>query len=362
MNVAPSILGLASNGPKPENSAIAVSGTFSDPGWLENLTGTIDWGDGTPVQAIAGTLENVRPNATLAFSSSHVYGDDGTFTANVCGFDDDTSTCQNIALSVTNVIPTTVIDETGTFLVNGVPTFIVHAGVTVPFTAGSFDPGSDDRTTTWDWGDGPPSPDSTKLSLNDASFNPDPDPSPTINPRTVTDAEPHAFGDACFYNVTFGASDDDGGSSSDSVKVIVTGNESKERSVGYWQTQYRPRPTALPEAQRLCYLAIVGFMSTVFNEVRDASAVAAAFDVMFMGQNGGSELQQLDRQLLAAWLNFANGAFDYTELVFDSNGDGVADTQFSAVMAAAEAVRLNPASTAAELRAQRQLLQRLSGD
>jgi hypothetical protein len=274
--------------------------------------------------------------------------------------DDDTTTCQNILLTITNVNPTAVIDETGTILVNGVPTFIAHEGVPVLFTATSFDPGSDDRTTTWDWGDGPPSPDSTKLSLNDPSFNPDPDPSPTINPRTVTDSEPHAFGDACFYTVTFGAADDDFGTASDTVKVIITGNESKERSAGYWQTQYLPRPTALPEARRLCYLAIVGFVSTVFDEFRDASTVAAAFDVLFLKQNGGSELEKLDRQLLTAWLNFANGAFEFTEL-FDTDGDGVADTQFAAIMAAAEAVRLNPASTEAELRAQRQILQRLQG-
>lgn len=359
LNVAPSVV-LASNGPKPENSAITVSGSISDPGWLDVLTATIDWGDGTPVESISGTLENVRPDATLTFSVAHTYGDDGTFTATVCGSDDDTTTCRSIGLSVTNVNPTAVIDETGTFLVNGIPTFIVHAGVTMPFTASSFDPGSDDRTTTWDWADGPPSPDSTKLSLNDASFNPDPDPSPTINPRTVTDAEPHAFADACFYTVTFGASDDDGGTASDTVKVIITGNASLQRSAGYWQTQYRPRPTAFTEARRLCYLAIAGFMSTVFDEVRDASTVAAAFDVLFMKHNGGSAIEQLDRQILTAWLNFANGAFDYTELV-DTDGNGVADTQFAVVMATAEAVRLNPASTEAQLRAQRDILERING-
>lgn len=358
LNVAPSIVGLGSNGPKPENSAITVSGTISDPGWLESLTGTIDWGDGTPVQAIAGTLENVRPDATLAFSVAHTYGDNGMFTLQVCGSDDDTTTCQNLAVTITNVDPTAVIDETGTFLVNGVPTFIAEAGVTVPFAAASFDPGSDDRTTTWDWGDGAPAPDSTKLSLNDPSFNPDPPASPTINPRTVTDTEPHAFAEACFYTVTFGAADDDGGTATDSVKVIITGNETKERSSGYWQTQYRPRPTALPEARRLCYLAIVGFVSTVFDEARDAATVAAAFDVMFLGGNGGSELQKLDRELLTAWLNFANGAFGYAEL-FDTDNDGVADTQFAAILATAEAVRLNPASTTAQLQAQRSILQQL---
>jgi hypothetical protein len=88
--------------------------------------------------------------------------------------------------------------------------------------------------------------------------------------------------------------------------------------------------------------------------------VAAAFDVLDVGGNSGDASQHLDRQLLAAWLNFANGAFDLTELV-DTDGDGTAETQFFAVMTAAEAVRLNPASTAAELHAQRDILQRING-
>ena len=41
-------------------------------------------------------------------------------------------------------------------------------------------------------------------------------------------------------------------------------------------------------------------------------------------------MQQLDRQLLTAWLNFANGAFEYGELV-DTDGNGVGDTAFSVV-------------------------------
>ncbi len=84
------------------------------------------------------------------------------------------------------------------------------------------------------------------------------------------------------------------------------------------------------------------------------------FDVLFVGGSGGSAAQQLDRQLLTAWLNFANGAFDYAELV-DTNGDKIVDTPFSLVMANAEAVRLNPSSTDSQLRAQRDILERING-
>ena len=296
-NVAPTVT-IGNNGPVSENTAVTVSGVVSDAGFQETpLTATIDWGDGSGTQPLAGTVESDRPFKTITYSVTHTYGDDGTFTVSVCAADDDTTgNCNSTSVTVTNTLPTAVIDETGTVLVNGVPTFVAHAGVTVPFEADSFDPGSDDRTTTWDWGDGAPSPDSTELSLNDVLFNPDPDPSPTINPRTVTDDEPHAFGDACFYTVTFGAADDDGGSASDTVKVIIAGNESSPRDAGYWQTQYRPRPTAFTEARRQCYLAIAGFMSNVFNEVRNAGTVPAAFDVLKVSQKTETAIEQLDRQ------------------------------------------------------------------
>lgn len=360
-NVRPAVASLSNDGPKPENTAVSISGVVSDPGWLDGLTATVDWGDGGGPQPLAGVLENTRPDATLTFTNvAHTYGDDGVFVVTVCATDDDgasTVPCGVTLVTVTNVAPTAVIDLTGTVSVNGVDTFVAHEGDVIPFSADSFDPGSDDRTTTWDWGDGAPAPDTTKLSLNDVVFDPDPDPSPTINPRTVTDAEPHAFAAACLYIVTFGARDDDAGAASDSVAVVIAGNESRARNAGYWQTQYRPRPTALDEERRLCYLAIARFMSTVFDESRALSTVAQAFDVMRIDGNGGSELEKLDRELLTAWLNFAAGAYELTEAVDIGSGSST----FAAVLAAAEAVRLNPASTAKQLLDQRNILARMNG-
>jgi M6 family metalloprotease-like protein len=362
VNVAPSVGPLSNSGPVAENTAVTISGVVSDPGWLDTFPSvTVDWDDGAGPQPLPGVTENVRPDATYTFTGvSHTYGDDGSYTVVVCATDDDgatTTPCGVTSIIVTNVDPTAVIDLAGTVLVNGVPTYVAHEGQVVPFAADSFDPGSDDRTTTWDWDDGPPSPDTTKLSLNDAAFDPDPDPSPTINPRSVSDDEPHAFAEACFYTVTFAARDDDAGSDSDQVAVVIAGNESKERNAGYWQTQYRPRPTALPEARRLCYLEIVRFMSTVFSEQRAADTVAQAFDVMSLARNGGSELEKLDRELLVAWLNFANGAYDLTETVRIGN----TTSTFASVVATAEAVRLNPASTSRELQEQRSTLAQMNG-
>jgi PKD domain len=358
-NVAPGIGTITTDSPKNENATMTISGVISDPGWLDDpLTATISFGDGQPAVALTGTTEGVRPDATLTYSVTHTYGDDGAFTIAVCGFDDDTSTCATKGVTVGNVAPTAVIDKSGATIVNGTPTVIAKEGVPTNFSARSIDPGSDDLSGRWTWGDA--TPDSLTLSLNDIGFNPDPDPSPTVNPRDVTDAKIHTFGSACLYQVGFRSTDDDTGTATDSVQVIVAGSATTLFNAGYWQTQYRPRPTALSDARRKCYLLIAGYMSAVFNETTDASTVAKAFDVFYVGGNNGSAKQTLDRQILTAWMNFANGAFTLTTLV-DTDGVGGPDTAFGAVIANAEAVRLNPASTDAALRAQKAILERING-
>jgi hypothetical protein len=344
-NVAPNVVGLVSDAPVDEGSMVTLMGTITDPGWLEVLTGTIDWGDGTAVEPLSGVLENVRPDATLTFSGAHVYGDNGTFIATVCGFDDDTSTCDDLAIEVDNVDPTAEIDESATVLINGVPTFVAHAGEPVDFEGRSTDPGSDDLFLSWDWGDGLPTPDVTTTYLVNPP-NPDPFPSPTIQPRDLTDRKTHAFSDACLYVISFRALDDDGGAGLDTANVIISGNAEKSRSQGYWQHQYRRTGSRdFTDDELECLLAIVGYVSTVFNEERDASTIERAHDVLFLRQNRGSAAEKFDRQLLATLLNFANGSLEWVDI--------------DNVIATAEAVRLDPISTDAELREQRRILAHL---
>jgi M6 family metalloprotease-like protein len=343
---------------QPENTAVSVTGVVSDPGWLDPLTASIDWGDGSGQQPLAGVLENVRPDATLSFSAQHTYGDDGIFTVTVCAADDDTVGNCSIALAtVTNVPPTATIDESGTVLVNGVPVVIAQAGDPVSLSGRSTDPGSDDLTLTWIWDDG--SPDTSTLYLNDPAFNPDPDPSPTINPRDVTDTQSHAFA-ACLYDVGFRAEDDDTGvSATDTVKVLITGTSAERFSAGYWQNVYRSRKsTPFTDEQLECYLEIATFVSNVFSEVRGASTIPQAFDVLKVGGKTTAE-DQFDRQLLAALLNFANGDPDFDELI-DTDGNGAGDTAFLQVLQNVEAVRLNAASTKAQIVAAKDLLERIN--
>jgi M6 family metalloprotease-like protein len=442
-NVAPS-LSLASDAPENEGSTVTVSGTATDPGWLDPLTADIDWDDGTPVETIiGGILENIRPDATLTFNTTHEYGDNGDYDVEVCVDDDDTTTCQIILvhidnvpptvsidpaqvttidegdlvdvlahfsdpgwldtytslidwgtgesepgsiavtvqgppldqgqvtgshqygdngffpvtvtvtdddggsgsdgfdLTVNNVDPTAEIDESDAIMINGNPTFLAHAGDPLDFSGRSTDPGSDDLTLGWDWDDGPPSPDVSNVYLVNPP-HPDPFPSPSVQPRDVTDTKTHAFADACLYQISFLADDDDSGHGEDQAMVIITGNADKARSEGYWEHQYSGNGKIDFDQDTLeCYLAIVGYVSTVFDEKRDASTIEQAHDVLFLKQNKGSPEEQFDRELLTVWLNFANGAIEYDELL------GVAT---------AETVRLDPSTTKKEIKEQTNIL------
>ena len=131
------------------------------------------------------------------------------------------------------------------------------------------------------------------------------------------------------------------------------------RSAGYWLHQYRQNgKTDFDQAALQCYLDITGYMSQVFSEERAAATIQEAQEVLFVG---GTESRKeiFDRQLLAAWLNFANGALEYDEMV-DTSGDGSVDTTFADAVAAAEAVRLDPGATDAQIEEQKDILERIN--
>ncbi len=342
---------------RPEGTAVRLTGKVTDPGWLDSLSATVDWGDGAGAQALGGTGENTRPDATLSFDTTHTYGDDGSFTVKVCGTDDDTgSSCATTVAVVTNVPPTAVIDKTATVVVQGIPTFFAHVGQVVPFSMRTTDPGSDDLRVTWDWGDGAPSPDLTRNYPVNAGTT-DPDPSPSIQPRDLVDSAPHAFTGACFYTVTAASADDDGGSAADNVAVIITGNVDRSRGHGWWKTHLN-RPADFSTAKANCLLAIVGHYSAVFHEKKDASTVAKAIAVLTT--SGTSNARDImATQLIAVWLNFANGALDPGELV-DTDGKKGVDTPFLTAVTTAEAVYNNPNATRAQILAQKDIMERIA--
>ena len=243
-----------------------------------------------------------------------------------------------LEIPIENVAPTVTLARSGAATiipVHGALTSLARPGDVLEFTGAASDPGRDDITLRWDWNDGAPAPDhSTTYPV----------------PYHVTERRTHAFDAACLYSVELAAVDDDAAVGADHVPVVVTGARgTRPRLDGYWQHQFAGNGHSdLSAAELACYLGIVTHMSTLFGDQRPMETAAEAHDVLFLKQNGGVAREQLDRQLLVAWLNFAAGAIGYDDLV-DQNGDGKVDTPFGQAMAAIEAARLNSQTTEKEI-------------
>ena len=175
------------------------------------------------------------------------------------------------------------------------PTIIGQAGQPVPFNGEITDPGSDDLVATWQWGDG--TPDTVTPYLNDPNIDPDPDPSPTINPRDVTDTQGTRSATRVSTRSSFSSADDDNGFSPiDTVNVIIVGNGTERMMSEHWRHEYtKPTDSQFTIDELNCYLEIVGYVSLVFDETRDASTIPlAAVSSRSAAARTHLELRQLD--------------------------------------------------------------------
>lgn len=344
-----------------EGDSTTFSALFADAGWNDTYTGSINWGfpgfTSSAVPATVTTQGSPGVPDSGSISGSHAYLDNGTFTITGTVTDDDSGVgSASAVLTVRNVAPTATIDESGYSLVNGV--LVTSAGTPIDVKARSTDPGSDDLTLTWDWDDGAPAPDVSTVYLHSPPL-PDPFPSPDGSARDITDSQNHTFGQACAYDIRFGSADDDGGSASDTITVVVVGNHELTRSSGYWKTEMSDtRTREHTEAELQCLLDIAGVMSTVFNEVTDVSTLQKAITLLQKSGSPSAE-DQFDIQLLAAWLNFADGRVALNDEV-DVDGKKGLDMTFGDLITQAEQVRLDPNSTKAQLNAQKTRLERVN--
>ncbi len=164
-----------------EGGVISLSGYFNDPGWLDAHTATWDFGDHTG--ATATFSPGVGFTHHIVDPVTHAYGDDGTYSVCLTVEDDDGgigSDCVDIV--VNNVAPTGGI----------IGAYSGDEGSSITFTANATDPGSDDLTFTWNWGDGTPDTKTTHFN----SIGPDPPQSPLgTYPFTATDTTTHIYGD-----------------------------------------------------------------------------------------------------------------------------------------------------------------------
>ncbi len=359
-NAVPTFLNLANDSPRHEGDKVTITGTISDAGWEDPLSVSIaNAGGGTPGSITVVAEEHVRPDGTLQFSVPVTFGDNGTYTVRLCGHDDDVTTdlgtnCANVSVVFDNVDPSA--DILGTTTINGQDTILGNTSGPTNLTGRSSDPGSDDLTFHWTFGDGTVA---TATSLVNAPFADPPFPpgSPSIQPRiNIDNQQSHLYGDACLYQLELDVSDDDGGHAEDSAAVVIQGTVDRVRSTGYWHHQYKgDGKIDFTQSELLCFLKIAGFMSTVFNEARNASTLARA-EAVLKG-SGGSEPVKLDRELLTAWLNFATGSVRLDTTIKLGAGSSAS---FAAIVAGAETMRLNPSATTEQLKTQRQRLQKIN--
>lgn len=122
------------------------------------------------------------------------------------------------------------------------------------------------------------------------SQSPTPTPAPTTNnpPSTdtiVIDDTPEPVPDTC-----------------------VRGHGKSPLNAAGWAKELKKGPGSLSDKTLLCYLSLAQNGSRVFPEVTDAGTLAKAYKVA--GSGGKDAKAALDRQLLAAWLNYAHGVYN----------------------------------------------------
>lgn len=351
-NVAPGV-GSASDQHIVEGATVRLPPvTFSDPGFdckgcvpasQESFTASIDWGEGT---VTAGSVERVSggPGAasTGTVHGSHSYGDDGTYIVTVCVEDDDGGVgCGAFTVVVGNLDPSVTIDKAPAIAFpSGRLAFLARHGNAHPFTAAAADPGSDDLTASWTF---PPASGlgavlgETITYYNDG-LGPDPDPSPGGTfPFEVTAPNVTSFSLPGVYTAEISVADDDGGGASDRLALVVSDNRSCTMGTAQWHHQFGPRGRQMIDQARLsAYLEVVRFASTVFDDENLADSAAAG---VLLEPGGGDKWAALQREVLAAWLNFASGGIGWDEPVARSG------LTFGQLIAQLEEVLLDPNSS-----------------
>ncbi len=140
--------------------------------------------------------------------TTYTWYDDYTGEISVEVYDGELTNTDTANVTINNVAPT--MDS-----IAGPPD---NEGVLITFTSFTTDPGSDDLTFIWNWGDGT----STTTTHYNNGLSPDPYPSPWgIYPFTATDSVQHTYGDNGVYNITLTVEDDDGGISAANTSVVI---------------------------------------------------------------------------------------------------------------------------------------------
>ena len=188
-----------------EDVTLNGSGSF-DPDDLDVLT-AYEWDLDDRIDSNGDGVYTNDADATGVIVT-HTYGDNGIFNVTLTVTDSqglqDNDTVQ---ITVENVLPEVQMDTS----------FSGDEGSDILFEISVSDPGSDDITVLWSWGDGTSN---TETHYNDG-LGPDPYPSPEINPVTLNLAETHSYGHAGTYDVIVTVTDDDGGETPANAQAVI---------------------------------------------------------------------------------------------------------------------------------------------
>jgi len=297
-----------------------------------------------------GEYDASSSSATTTFS----WGDDYVNTVTLRVTDDEglsSTTVTQVAIS--NLSPSLRLDTLGVVLLAGGDAFLGWKGVGQAHQASGRDPGSDDLTFHWSFG-------YTSTYFNDGA-GPDPFPSPRgIYPFEATDTASVTFDAPGVYVISVDVTDDDGGTASDSLPKLVTGDCKCAKTIGFWGHQFRAKGRQhIDNATLEAYLAIVDFASGVFSEQVPASTLEEAEQVFRPGgDDDDDDDDKLDmwakavQQALAAWLNFASGAVAWDETMTIRGDDDAGRSltmAFQDAMPAVESILLDPNATHSDL-------------
>ena len=171
----------------PQGQQVDLSAQVEEPGDNDTLSCQVDWGDGTTTDGVL-----VGENCT----ANHTYIQPGDYTLTVTVTDDDGgSNSDTTGITVVNVSPTvdiTIPVDSASF----------STGTSVNLSADVFDPSGDDLLAcTVDWGDGETSDGLITDGVCSAS---------------------HVYAQPAEYLITVTVTDEDGGTTTDTVSINVT--------------------------------------------------------------------------------------------------------------------------------------------
>lgn len=314
-----------------EGSTFTRTVFITDPGVRDTFTGTVDWGDGTPIENIP--LTGVLPAGTTSFQISHVYGHNRPtnyqVTVNLTDKDGGVAVPLVFTVIVNNVAPTLTV----------APNQLVRPGQTLDLTGvggrpflGTFtDPGftvpsamaPQTFTTTINWGDGntvvipPNTADAVQTVVNG---------SPGVL-TTGTLAASHLYTLRGLFTVTVTVSDNSGGSDTETFLVSVGSTNVYITAKGAGAD---PFVRVFDTRFQLEYMAFEAYAQNFTGGVRvatgDITGDGLPDFITGAGPGGGPHVKVFDnangqvvREFFAYSANFSGGLFVASG---DVNGDG----------------------------------------